>query len=163
MLHSCGKLFMWLNQSCDLVGMWKFLSTGPRSLPKFTQPFSPWRWGLGARLGSCHIRWWESNVYGSSMHLGGCTEIQDRWWNWHKFWFNRDQSDPSLHGSVDQHAIKWEPKIRPSSPYPFPSRVGSGDKNTGIWPEVSERVLSNIKFCKIPSHMNFAWNVWWCI
>ena len=29
MLHSCGKLVIWLRQSCDLIGTWKFLSAGP--------------------------------------------------------------------------------------------------------------------------------------
>ena len=45
MLHSCGKLVMWLSQSCNLIGAWKFLSAGPRILPKFTRPFSSSRVG----------------------------------------------------------------------------------------------------------------------
>ena len=41
MLHSCGKLICHVTeQSCDLIGMWKFLSVGPRILPKYTRPFS---------------------------------------------------------------------------------------------------------------------------
>ena len=47
MLHSCGKLVMWLSQSCDLTGTWKFLSAGPRSLPKFTRLFSSLEVGSG--------------------------------------------------------------------------------------------------------------------
>ena len=35
---------------CSLIGMWKFLSGGPRILPKFTRPFSRRGWGLGMRL-----------------------------------------------------------------------------------------------------------------
>ena len=47
MLHSCGKLVIWLSQSYDLIGAWKFLSAGPRILPKFTRPFSSSRVGSG--------------------------------------------------------------------------------------------------------------------
>ena len=48
MLHSCGKLNCHVTeQSWDLIGMWKFLSEGPRTLPKFTRPFSSLEVGSG--------------------------------------------------------------------------------------------------------------------
>ena len=34
-------------QSCDLIGMCKFLSAGPRILPKFIRPFSSLEVGSG--------------------------------------------------------------------------------------------------------------------
>ena len=37
---------------CNLIGTWKFLSGGPRTLPKFTRPFSHRELGLGKRLWS---------------------------------------------------------------------------------------------------------------
>ena len=47
MLHSCGRLVVWQCQSCDLIDAWKFLSAGPRILPKFTRLFSSLKVGSG--------------------------------------------------------------------------------------------------------------------
>ena len=40
MLHSYGKLVMWPYQSWDLIGTWKLLHTEPRIWPKFIGPLS---------------------------------------------------------------------------------------------------------------------------
>ena len=53
MLHSCGKLVMWLSQSFDLIGAWKFLSAGLRILPKFIRPFSSLEVGSGDETVAC--------------------------------------------------------------------------------------------------------------
>ena len=40
--HSCSKLVLWLTQSSNLIGAWKFINRGLRILPKFTRYFSLW-------------------------------------------------------------------------------------------------------------------------
>ena len=49
-LHSCGKLVMTEPKLPYLIGAWKFLSAGPRILPKFTRPFSSSRVGSGDEI-----------------------------------------------------------------------------------------------------------------
>ena len=77
MLHSCGKLVIWLSQSCDLIGAWKFLSAGPRILPKFTRPFSSSRVGSGHetnRIQTCHV----SKPQKAALHLYPLSSF----WGW---------------------------------------------------------------------------------
>ena len=39
LLHSCGKFIMWLSQSYNLIGAWKFFSAGQRILPFYQTHF----------------------------------------------------------------------------------------------------------------------------